>query len=413
VKKFLTVAWILLIPFQDSGLQALPIGFLGASPAFIPLALLLVILFVEWLRNDGALAVSRKFLMILGYIVIVTVVYLLISGTTSHGENLIIKSLNLMVLTALLILPIFVLDLGDRLIRHLVPAAFLITVAGVLLSDILRLEPFASSGILHYHENINMRPRGFTLESSWLSALTISLGLLSAHFAKSGTKKIVFLVLTAAIVLFSGSRGGIVALSFTVMLVLLFRMRMKTWFRLPGLVLIIVVAWLLHDLMTRLLASDILMYTSAATRLGLVVTSLMTVIHNPFGVGFSGFLPAIDKYGPMAIDWIDRTFGYSFKFTELMSYIGSDTDINISTKTFLFDYIFFFGIPFLILFILFNHKLIIKSELFRSPYLFAAVLFSFMAACTFIGGVGMYNLSLVYGIAFYEAYRKKDTGRQP
>jgi hypothetical protein len=131
-----------------------------------------------------------------------------------------------------------------------------------------------------------------------------------------------------------------------------------------------------------------------------MATSVVTMFHNPLGVGFSGFLPAINKYAPLAVDYLSRAAGGTFNFTELLSYVGADSDINISTKTFFFDNLLYFGLPFLVIFILFHRRLLAFLRRDNSLYLYAAVLFSLVALTTYVGGVGLYSFALVYGLAY-------------
>jgi hypothetical protein len=399
VKQFLFFLWIVLIPFQDTGLQALPIGFLGSAPAFIPLALLLLITFCEWLAK-GNLRINRGVVYAIIYVLCVTVVYLALFGTRSHGTSLIFKSFNLSILTGLLILPVPFLDFGTERIARYVRNAFLVAVAGVVLADILKLEFLASSLLLHFHENRNMRPRGFSLESSTLAVTIITLGLLAAHFSRSWLGKVSFLLTAVLVTLYSASKGGLIIL-FIVAAIFIFSARhIRLWPKIALTLSLVVLSYFAVGVLQRNFLDDLDLYTSTSTRAGLVTTSIVTFIHNPLGVGFSGFLPAVDRYAPDAVDFLNRTIPGTLNFAEILSYVGADTDMNISTKTLLFDNLLYFGLPFLILFILFHKRLLAGLKQPDMHFLYGAVLFSLIALCTVTGGVGLYNFTLVYGIAW-------------
>ncbi|MCX6830196.1 MAG: hypothetical protein NT002_13100 [candidate division Zixibacteria bacterium] len=402
IKEFLFFLTIALIPFQDTSLQNLPIGFLGAAPSFIPISLLLLIIFVEWMTNGQGLQLSRSLVYIVGYIFIITVVYLVLFGTRSHGTSLIFKSFNLSILTGLMVLPIFFLDYDSHRLPQYIYAAFLIAVAGVVLIDLLGWESLGSGSFFHFHENRNMRPRGFSLESSTLSATIITLGLLSAHYARTWMAKAIFLLGVLLITFYSDSKGGMIIILLTAAIVSLSAAGMKTRFKILFIGIIIIAAFFSITMLETRLVSDIDLYTSTSTRTGLMATSVVTMFYNPLGVGFSGFLPAINKYAPLAVDYLSRAAGGTFNFTELLSYVGADSDINISTKTFFFDNLLYFGLPFLVIFILFHRKLLVFLRKDNSLYLYAAVLFSLVALTTYVGGVGIYSFALVYGLAFRE-----------
>jgi hypothetical protein len=406
VKEFLMALWITLIPFQDTGFQNLPIGFLGTSPSFIPLSLLIFIHFLERVLGEQSLKVNKTVLFIVGYVLTVSATYLMISGLQSHGTNLALKTLNLSVLTLLFVYPAFFINYRDfSRIGLYVKIAFVLTVLGVVLNDLFPVDFVTKAGVIHAKELTNWRPCGFTGEASYLSAMTISLGLLSAHFSRKTVTRVIVLALTVLITFYSSSKGGWVSLLLVLPAVALIRTKMPWWFRTVLLIATIIVSNYVTEALQAKFVGDIKSSSSIATRSVLVLASILIVLHNPFGVGFAGFLPAVDKYVPQAVTCLDRYIDVHLNFAEIASYVGTNTDRAISTKTFLCDNLAFFGVPFLVLHIVFHYKLISRLAGTRHIYLLAGTLFCMIAVSTYISALGMYSIPLVYGVALNEVHR--------
>lgn len=330
-------------------------------------------------------------------------------GLQLNEVNLIVKSINLFILTSLALFPVFFINYELANLKTLIFMAFAITIVGVVFVDFLKINSL-NSDIFHFFPNLNMRPRGFSLESSTLSISILTLGLLSAYYTKRRRNQIYILTLIVGLLVVIHSKGGIVTglIVLGIIVIMYLHKTFKYLFLLTPVVLYF--CYLVITKVAEMILIDIENFTSIATRGGLVLTSLFIVANNPFGVGFSGFLPAIKNYIPQAINYINNTFTINFNMTEITEMANSLTDNAISTKTFLFDYFIFFGIPFLIAFLLFNLKIISELKKTKSVFLLAAVLASFISVCTYIGGVGLYNISLVYGVALYEISRKNNIG---
>jgi hypothetical protein len=345
----------------------------------------------------------------LGYFVITGAVYLLISGVFySHGTSLISKSINLLILTILSLFPIISIDFNIKRIKGAVSVAFLVTLIGVLLVDVMRVNQIES--IVHFTQNSNMRPRGFSLESSYLGSTIVVLGLLLAHFLKNRALKVTTVAGLFIILFYVGSKGGLLLFSLTLFAVFLFYKRhlLLKFMMFP--IIILGMIFVLVKINNEL-AIDISKYTSVATRGTLILSSILILLHYPLGVGFSGYLPMLSSYIPNAIYHIQSWTHLHFDFSEVISYIDSSNSKNISTKSFLFDNIIFFGFPFLILYLIFNGKLIIDLYRQKKTLLFACIIFTFLSISTYLPLLGLYHFSLAYGVAYFELYRHKDTGR--
>lgn len=407
IEKALMAIWIILLPFQDSGLQSVPIGFLGASPAFIPIIILIFVYIFQQIASNHWVKIRKVNFYVVFYMLAVTVFYLFFSGTESHGRNLVLKSINLFILTVLFLFPIFYIKYDAIKISKYIQIAFLITILGVLFTDVLEIAFFADKGIFHFFPNTNMRPRGFSLESSTLSVMLVTLGLLCAHYAKRKIVRYAYLSVMLTALFFSGSKGGIVILMLVGTVVYYIKHQSLKWIKPLMFLSVIIVNLLVGVFIIDKLTVDIEEYTSIATRLSMAITSVVISFYNPMGVGFSGFLPAVNEYAPLSMTAIEQVFAVKFNFAEVLSYVSADSDQAVSSKTFLFDYLAFFGIPFVISFFLFNYCLMRQLLIRKYTLLFVNIAYCFLSLCTYNSGLGFYDISLVYGVAFYEIYRKK------
>lgn len=397
--------FIVFMPFQDIGLANTQLGFAGGSLSIIPLVLIMLIIIARWLLQNN-FTVRENYLWCIAYMVTVTILYFISSGFVSHGENMIFKSTKLSILTMLFISPIFLIKYEkNNIIKYAVAIAFVLSSTGALLSFV-GSEWLDSNPMLHATANGNMRPRGFALESSTLSIQIVTLGLLVMHFFRNKLVTLLSLLIIVTALFSIGSKGGVLVFSLTISLLILLLAKTASWKKILGVIVGMLIVLGAVNFVFDSIMTDFEEYTSTATRLSMMLTAVLIALDNPFGVGFSGYLTAISAYLPDAIALLNFPFNYA----EVSSYIGSDSGKNISTKTFLFNYLMFFGWPFLIGFFLFFVALIRRVRKSNSVPLLAAVIFSVVAISTYSDGLGLYNISLVFGVAFYSAFKKINPG---
>jgi hypothetical protein len=105
------------------------------------------------------------------------------------------------------------------------------------------------------------------------------------------------------------------------------------------------VAYWLFSNVREQLESDVELFTSVATRMGMGLTAAMTILHNPVGVGFYGFYPAFAAYGTAAADIVSTQTQLATR--ELETIVGDL--VMVSSKSTLLDYVMVFGLPFVFL----------------------------------------------------------------
>jgi len=385
---------LLLTPFSDFPIQNTPLGFLGASPSFIPLALLICIFAVGFLFNKNFLPISV--LLAILWTGVVGAYGLLVYGTNFLDENLLDKGIRLTVLLLLFLLP-FVLTYERKVLRYAGLGAMSILLGGVIWIDML-----GDTMFLHGSPNSNMRPRSFTLESSHLSMVVIALTTLTISTLARPIFQIVVGLAGFAVLVYSGSKGGLaVLIAGCALLVIfyffyaLFSGRLSRWIRYTVPLFLLggfALGYLSHRVVDSL-ANDLEQYTSSATRVTLGLSSLWVLSQHPLGVGTTGYLPALVENIPIAIRTLEVYSPIKLNFDEIQGYITAQSDKEISTKSFFFDGIIYFGLPFALTFVVATFWLLKSLFSRREWVLFVGSASLILGLMVFSGGLGLYAIS--------------------
>lgn len=395
----LLYAALLLTPFQDTILRV-PLRHLGTSFAAVPILLAVVLDLGLWLANPTK-HLRLRWLAAAAYAVLLNAVCLALWGVEWNGTDLVAKTVNLAIMTAIALYVIFRPDwLRLPRLATAVHAAYAIAIAGVLLSDLnlAGLQPLVNNPVFHQTENLDTRWRGFTMEASTLALNLGSLGFLSAALARSRASKIGFIALTVLLLALGASKGAILTMTIVGVLVVLLSRGMRLQAILAT-ALLLPVGFVAYDRFLMMSNAEALSETTtAATRGAVILWSLDVLRHNPLGVGFGGFYPALSAYLPETMDRLDGVSPLPLNFEEVVSYATSAE--NASTKTLLFNFAAYFGFPFLIAFAAFVFRLVRGCLRARQPILLAAVLFVTIGVSTYNDPLVYYNVFAVYGIAW-------------
>jgi len=347
--------------------------------------------------------VSLSVVICLAYVLFTAVYGILLFGVRSHGENLLWKGTTIFISLATIIFAVKLDYDKSPVVRSAIYVAFALVLFGFLFgnSNPLGLPALVENGVLHYYPLPDLRPRGFASEASQFSLTAVIIGLLSVHVARSRAAKTLLFLVTLGLLIASGSKGGILTLFICVIILCVMKWHSKFYhiiilffILLPlGLGLI----WVIPNLFPEeALASS----GTVPTRFSMIICALMTVIHNPFGVGLTGFLPAVAKYLSGAMSTVQSIFPFPLNFEEVSDYlISSDM---VSTKSFFFDQLMRFGIPFAFFFVVFIGSLLKRLVAERQRVLFIAILASTIAIMTYAPGTGNYAIPILFGVALTE-----------
>jgi hypothetical protein len=394
--------FIALCPIQDFMLQGTPLRSLGASPAIFPLCVLGII-------GGGQRLFSAKTKVDLGpaicfaYVFLTALYGLLVFGFSSHGENLLWKGTTSFISLGVILFAI-TLDYGKNpVVRTAIYVAFALVVVGFLFgnSNPLNLPTLTENGVLHFTPLLDERPRGLASEPSQFSITAIVLGLLSVYLTRSRSWKILLFLLTLGLLIVSGSKGGILTLFLCAIILCIMKWH-STWYQVVGSLFVllplgIILIWLIPDLFPE---DSFAISGTIPTRFSMITCALMTVTHHPLGVGLTGFLPAVAKYLPGAMSSVESVFPFPLYFGEVSEYLTSaDT---VSTKTFFFDQLMRFGIPFALFFFVFITGLIRRLAAKRQVILLIAIMAGSIAVMTYQPGTGNFAIPIAFGVALLE-----------
>lgn len=366
LQRLLIFTFIALCPIQDFFLRGTALAMIGDSPSSIPLLFIIAIALAHWVLR-GRFRVLQVGAIATLYAFVLTIYGVMQFGMTFYGQNLLHKSLGSFTVLALFLAAIFIPRYELRsTVRSACFVAFFLLVLGLCFSHPtpFGLPSLFDNPVSHYTIIPTLdRPRGFSSEPSFLSVTTISIGLLCAHFSRKRISKAFFLLATAGLLVASGSKGGIFIVF--ICLGILAMLRFHKWYQLPVLVLSIVPLALIATawIPTLFPEEGIIQSGSVQTRASMILCAILTVAHHPFGVGFSGYLPAVSKYLPDSMNSIQAVSPLPLDFSEVAEYLGDSP--NTGTKTFLFDQAMCFGLPFVLLFIVLIIRLLDRLRVLR------------------------------------------------
>jgi hypothetical protein len=401
-KRFVEIClflFIALCPIEDFVLQGTPLRSLGAGLCVVPLCAIALVEGTQWLLSAKT-RVSLGVVICSAYVLFTSMYGLLLFGVRSQGENLLWKGTTSFISLALVIFAAGV-DYGKSpLVRTAIYFAFALVIVGFLFgnSNPLGLPALAENGILHFTPLPDVRPRGLASEPSQFSITAIIIGLLSMHVTQSRARRTLLFVVTLGLLIASGSKGGILTLFICAIILSIMKWHSK-WYHIAVLLFVLfplglVLIWLIPNLFPE---ESFAFSGTIPTRFSMIICALMTVVHNPFGVGFTGFLPAVAKYLPRAMSTLESVFTFPLNFSEVYDYF-TYADM-VSTKTFFFDQVMRFGIPFAFLFVVFIVRLVKRLAAKKQTILLLATLTSAVATMTYQPGTGNFAIPILFGVA--------------
>lgn len=402
LQRLLLFTFIAFCPIQDFFLRGTAVAMVGSSPSSIPLLFIIVLSFAYW-ALCGEFRVLQIGAISALYAILLTIYGVMQFGISFYGQNLLRKSIGSLTVLSMFLAAIFLPRYEFRgTVRSACYAAFFILVFGLCFTHPtpFGLPSFFDNPAFHYTIIPTLdRPRGLSSEPSFLSVTTISIGLLCAHFSRTRISKAFFLLATVGLLVAIGSKGGIFIIF--ICLGILAMLRFRKWYQLPILGLAIVPLGLIAaaSIPTLFPETGVLQSDSVQTRASMIVCASLTVAHHPFGVGFSGFLPAVKRYLPESINSIQALSPLPLDFSEVLEYLGPSP--NVGTKTFLFDEAMCFGLPFVIFFIVLIISLLKRLHM-ETRILFLGVMAVAIAFCSYVSVSGEYATAILFGVAIQE-----------
>lgn len=251
------------------------------------------------------------------------------------------------------------------------------------------------------------RMRGFTLEASTFG---FQVGIAAIFLARQleVNRMLAFMAICLAIFI-TTSKGGLITFSLAFFIgILLDKKTVKSTKSLLLLSFLVLSPVLYLEVLQPAFASDIEKYNSSATRSTMILVSIFSLFENPFGVGFFGYLPSIYENGKEVIQSIEAVMPNVFDYKEVSTYLYFGAVKGVSTKSFIFDWLIYFGL----IFLYFLYKVVswYISKLSKFDFYFLVMFLFILMSITFYLPIdGRFIVPLV--LAFlYKSVNHKDNG---
>jgi hypothetical protein len=386
---------LVLTVYQDFPLVN-KIGEIGRSPIIVLFPLFIfceVAMLAKYKRVMLTTKLQKYLFAFILYLCFVSIGYVLIEfmqGSYHFGsENLFGKAVKVLIYFVLILFYIRHMQLVFSKIKSykVLYGCFFAVVSLLILIMILELLSIPNAlTFLHAGSNPYWRVRLLTSESSTTGSIIVVYASILVYLTRylSRLAKSLSILYASSFFLFylfvTGSKGFLIVSLLTLIVTMIkfldFRKK-KNFILLIAAILAfyLFIAYFSAGL-TSSFSNDIENYTSSYTRIGTIIISLITVLHNPLGVGTGAYLMYFDKYLNDAINlmthFIYNAFGISqINAGELLKY--SNSDENLGVKSGFFQWVMFGGIFSVVFFYLLAKNLIVKVK--SNSILFLALIF--------------------------------------
>lgn len=369
VNHILFALFILCIPFQDFGLQDTFLRVFGKNLSNIPLILLIVLSFINSLLGEK---ISKRDFMIFFGIIIYMVIYSLLVITNHINDDNIISYVykivsNSIIFIFWLYIYIYTKNHTKKIGKYII-IANIIHIVGWIICDILKIN---LGNMIHYLSDADYnRFHGFTSEASLFCFTSVILGFLSIYYTKNKIIRIIFGILILLFIIFGGSKGTLVCILISLLLYIILNKnyKIKTKFIFFSGIIIISFLGIYYILLNSFLL-DLEESTSFASRFSSILSVSYILYDYPLGTGFGLFLPVFKIFIVKAFDLLNSYIpGIVLICEEIDNWISNENGENAVIKSIIFQYIAYFGIPFLIGF-LYYIKYMIKNILYDEKFL--------------------------------------------
>ncbi|QJD87435.1 hypothetical protein [Cohnella herbarum] len=398
MSRFLPLYLVLLLVltvYQDFPLVN-TIGEIGRSPIIVLFPLFIfceVAMLAKYKKVMLASKLQKYLFAFILYLSFVSIVYVFVQfmqGSYSFGsENLLGKAVKVLIYFILILFYIRHMQLVFSKIKSykVLYACFFSVVTLLIFIMILELMsiPHALSSF-HAGSHPYWRVRLLTSESSTTGSIIVVYASILVYLTRylGGFAKTLSIVYVSGFFLFylfvTGSKGFLIVSLLTLVVTMIkfldFRKKKNFILLLSAIVAMYYFIAYFSAGVVSSFSNDIENYTSSYTRMGTIIISLATVLHNPLGVGTGAYLMYFDKYVNDSINLMSqfyyRMFGIGqINAGELLQY--SNSDENLGVKSGFFQWVMFGGIFSVAFFYLMARNLIVKVK--SSSILFLALVF--------------------------------------
>lgn len=402
IYKIILIVILLQLPFQDFFLNQTSLGVFGSNMSLISINLFFVIVFLARLEY---LRISKKYLLIILLVLVITFIFLLFSDFFIKNTNLIAKAVKNLIFYSQPFIVFYVFNYFYKTNRSFIKISInmsfyiFLFLLGYLILSSYGIFTLDTNPILHGTENSNIRQRLFSSESSMAVTVFITFGLIASMRFHNIYFKIftIFCILYGSVLL--QSKGGFL----TLLLVGIWSLKyLKFHYKLLLIFLIMVLlAVEFSSIMNYLLNMQVGIekYTSISTRITMILAAIISLFHNPIGSGFGAYLTFFDANiieAKKVTEIIFNYFGLVPNFSEVNSYLSSA--VAYSTKSMLFNSIMYFGWLGLILFVYLHYQ--IYRKIGNNLTLKILFLFLLLEETFFVDSLYLYHFWFAFALIY-------------
>ncbi|WP_321325725.1 hypothetical protein [Thiomicrorhabdus sp.] len=370
----------LTIPFENTSLAS--IG--GVFTA--PLSFLLVPFFLTYIIYK-AKSLNKSSFFIIKYIffmIIYSLAVLFFYIDEYDMYFLVDRGIRFLLLTIPLI-TVFII--GSMQTEEVMKKGIYITFSVVMLSFFINLlvpDLINNTSFIQYSSALSVdRMRGFTLEASNFGFQFVLIFLM--FLAAKKLNNLIFIPIIILTCLLITSKGSIIGFMVAIGITFAFFSKTHPAFKIIlAFIFSILIFYFLQLTLEDTITRDIEKYNSIATRSTVILTSLITLVTNPFGAGFFGYLPSIYENGHTAMDIMNSLFPGDLNFSEFTQYLIVGQTDGVSTKSFFFDWLIYGGLVFLYFYIKFVFRLLKVFIITNSKLEFTVLIFLMLSTMFFI-----------------------------
>lgn len=394
----LVFLFIVLLPFENSALQASSLGLYGASLSLLPV----LVLFLYRLFCNK---IEKEFFLFFMYSTIVFILSFFLFKWMGYDDSIILyQPIKNYILYLTWFYVFFFFKNQENFISYIRPIniLFYITLFIIFLS-VYFFDFINSISFLSYSDIRNSKPRGFSLESSTFGFFVSVVFLLYMWVNKKNLALILFLLFFCLI--FIQSKGSLSSIFIALIISSLLLMKRNFLINIVYILIAMTIYFLTVDLILSWFLVDIETYTSFATRIVLILLGLYSVFFSPLGWGFSGYYPHFYLNIDKIIHVVNDVSPMNLNFSEVIDYSVVGNFQSVGTKSFFMDCLIVYGLPFLF-FMLFYLRNIYRCIVINNDYNRMLLLIFLLIALTFYNSsFGMYIGAFALGLIFNRKIR--------
>lgn len=399
IERIFFILTIVFIPFQDCGLRVIS-GYLGQFLSNIPMLFLFFTVSVKcFFCKFVYYKLLCKAIVVLTYISLVSVIPIFAFYYDTFIFDTLLRNffVNYCITISKLFMLVYIIKKFQYKDRLYIKVAFIICFMGFLLCDVFEIN--IGGAFLHYSISINGRPKGFSSESSFLGYTIIILGFLSAAYSDLLSRKILYISMAVAVLIFSTSKGALFTF-FVIICWYFWRIFSKKYIRLLFAIFIAGMVYSFGNIVFSYLTGTMDMYStmSFTTRSSCMLAAILVFLDYPLGCGLGVFSVEALDHLPQAYDMINTFVGMdNLDLQEIMS-MGLVGGSGLSAKSAILQNLAYYGLIFVIVFV--RYIYVLDKYFFNNKmYIFWGVgWYSVLSNLIFANNALTYDTLIVWGI---------------